>query len=104
MRELAAVTALGLTICLAGSAHAEAVFIAGLAPYERPQDAPTITRFIQTDAWREAFFRGITPPVPASLDWVRDQGAWYTPFSRPGMAPPYDIRGLRPEGPGGAVR
>jgi hypothetical protein len=35
----------------------------------------------------------VSQPYPASLRFLEDQGNWYTPFNRPGMLPPYDIRG-----------
>lgn len=66
--------------------------IAGLTPYERPADAPRITADPTPD--RARMLRGITDPVPPSLlQFLDDQGGWYTPFNRPGMTPPYDLRG-----------
>jgi len=41
----------------------------------------------------ETALHGIVPPAPDSLRFLRDQGNWYTPFSRPGMPGLYDIRG-----------
>jgi hypothetical protein len=40
-------------------------------------------------------FKGVEPPYPPSLLRVMEhQGGWYTPFTRPGMTGPYDIRHL----------
>lgn len=84
------VIALGLVT----SAAAEPVlFIAGVAPSERPAGAPVITEFVQTPAWRAHALTGVLEPVPPSLAWLEDQGAWFTPFIHPGMTGPYDIRG-----------
>jgi hypothetical protein len=69
------------------------VFIAGLAPDQRPDGAPVITVFEQTPAWQAQALRGITPP-PTGLEFLKYQGAWYTPFIYPNLTGPYDIRGL----------
>lgn len=69
--------------------------IAGLTPSQRPAGAPVITKFTPPANWDERMFHGIARPLPASLSWAKDQGAWYTPFNRPGMTPPYDLRGWR---------
>jgi hypothetical protein len=69
--------------------------IAGLTPNQRPAGAPVITVFKPGPDWEKRMFHGISQPFPPSLRWVRDQGAWYTPFNRPGMSAPYDIRGWR---------
>ena len=75
------------------SADAEAAPIAGLAPYERPAGAPTIRsapKNLETTARRTT---GVAKPLPDGLEWLKDQGAWYTPFDRPGMVSYYDVRG-----------
>lgn len=69
--------------------------IAGLTPNQRPAGAPTIVVFKPGPDWEKNMFFGISQPLPGGLGWVSDQGAWYTPFNRPGMAPPYDPRGWR---------
>lgn len=38
---------------------------------------------------------GVTRPLPTGLEFLKDQGAWDTPFGAPGMAAPYDPRALR---------
>lgn len=84
------VIALGLVT----SAAAEPVFfIAGMAPSERPAGAPVIDTFSQTPEWRSLALHGVIEPVPQSLSWLEDQGAWFTPFIHPGMTGPYDLRG-----------
>ena len=91
MKKLSALRALSPT---AVNALAEApAFIAGLAPDQRPAGAPVITVFEQTPAWQAQALRGITPP-PTGLAFLKDQGAWYTPFIYPNLKDRYDIRGL----------
>ncbi|MEW5787665.1 MAG: hypothetical protein AB1899_07410 [Pseudomonadota bacterium] len=66
--------------------------IAGEAPYRRPQDAPSVTAFTRDAAWYRQALTGVSRPYPASLRFLEDQGRWHTPFTRPGMTGPYDIR------------
>ena len=67
--------------------------VAGVNPAERPAGAPILTEFNKDRAWYDQALRGISRPYPASLRFLEYQGAWHTPFNRPGMPPPYDIRG-----------
>ncbi len=67
--------------------------VAGTQPYARPVGAPTITEVRRDEAWYARALAGVSQPIPPSLRWLDDQGNWYTPFTRPGMPPPYDIRG-----------
>jgi hypothetical protein len=68
--------------------------IAGTAPAERPVGAPSI-RVVEHDRdWYRQALRGIDKPYPKSLRFLEDQGNWYTPFDRPGMTGPYDLRNL----------
>lgn len=67
--------------------------IAGVTPDQRPTGAPVLKEVVRPKDWDRAFYHGITEPYPASLRWKADQGAWFTPFDRPGMPPPYDLRG-----------
>lgn len=67
--------------------------IAGVDPSTRPAGAPSITSVEKDDAWYRRALTGISQPYPASLRFLEDQGNWYTPFNRPGMTRPYDIRG-----------
>jgi len=69
-------------------------FVAGTTPDRRPEGAPEITHYDKDAAWYAQALRGVAEPYPTSLLWLDDQGAWYTPFSRPGMPGVYDIRGL----------
>lgn len=89
------------TICLgaflAGTAFAAHVQagpypVAGLTPSQRPAAAPVITGMAKDAAWYQQALTGVTAPYPASLSFLEDQGAWFTPFVRPGMTGPYDIR------------
>lgn len=72
----------------------QAGFVAGTTPDRRPDGAPQINHYDKDAAWYGRALRGVVEPYPASLVWLDDQGAWYTPFTRPGMPGVYDIRGL----------
>jgi hypothetical protein len=65
--------------------------VAGLAPHQRPANAPVLTTSPVLDARQS--LRGVSSPVPDSLKFLNDQGAWFTPFTHPGMTGPYDLRG-----------
>jgi hypothetical protein len=65
--------------------------VAGLAPYQRPVNAPTVRVNPVLDA--KQALHGVSSPFPASLKFLDDQGAWFNPFTRPGMTGPYDLRG-----------
>ncbi len=67
-------------------------FIAGVEPSQRPAGAPVITSFNKDAAWYRHALSGVTAPYPPSLRFLESQGAWYTPFNRPGLTGPYDIR------------
>jgi hypothetical protein len=86
---LSATVLLNLTTTMASAESP----IAGLRPSERPVDAPIITSFNKSGQWYRLALTGVEPPYPASLRFLEDQGAWYTPFTHPGMANPYDLRG-----------
>ncbi|MBL8399265.1 MAG: hypothetical protein JNL84_14175 [Candidatus Accumulibacter sp.] len=84
---------LAVAVAVIPTSAALAAPIAGLAPYQRPVDAPVIQKFEHPPTWNERALHGITEPVPASFKWLQDQGAWYTPFNLPGMPGYYDLRG-----------
>lgn len=67
--------------------------IAGLNPSQRPEGAPVIREVDKPEGWYTRALTGISRPYPPSLRFLEDQGNWYTPFNRPGMLPPYDLRG-----------
>lgn len=67
-------------------------FVAGFAPNQRPADAPTVREFIPNNQQRKQLLTGISEPIPASLGFIDNQGAWYTPFNQPGMPGYYDLR------------
>lgn len=75
------------------SAQKPSGFVAGTTPNQRPAGAPVLGAYDKSEAWFSAARTGITQPYPASLSFLNDQGAWFTPFTRPGMTGPYDIRG-----------
>jgi hypothetical protein len=64
--------------------------VAGLAPHQRPAGAPAVAATMpEANA-----LHGVTKPTPESVNkFMKDQGNWHTPFTRPGMPGPYDIRG-----------
>jgi hypothetical protein len=67
--------------------------VAGTAPWQRPIGAPVITEVDHPGAWYTAALYGVSRPYPYSLRFLEYQGNWNTPFNRPGMPAPYDIRG-----------
>jgi hypothetical protein len=76
----------------AAAAAPEPPFIVGLEPSVRPPWAPRITVVQKSDEWYRRALTGISTPYPPSLRFLEDQGAWWTPFTHPGMTAPYDIR------------
>ncbi|MBV1865391.1 MAG: hypothetical protein KUG74_13310 [Rhodobacteraceae bacterium] len=78
---------------LGGVGVAQAQFIAGVNSEQRPVDAPVITQFVKDSDWYTRALTGVEAPYPSSLQFLEDQGAWFNPFTRPGMPGPYDIRG-----------
>lgn len=78
---------------LGSPAFAEGYPIAGTQPSQRPQGAPKIEEAVKPEGWYPKALTGISQPYPHSLRFLEDQGNWYTPFNRPGMSDPYDIRG-----------
>ena len=77
---------------LAASGVCVAYPVAGVNPDQRPADAPVIGSFEKNGAWYANALSGVQRPYPKSLRFLEDQGAWYTPFTRPGMDGRYDIR------------
>ncbi len=73
-------------------AVAEPVVVGGAFPDRRPEGAPVIVEFVRDPAWYARALHGIPPPFPDSLRFLDDQGAWYTPFDRPGAPGRYDLR------------
>ena len=83
-----------VAVLAGGSAFAQtAPSIAGLDPAVRPAGAPVITEFAQSPAWKIQALKGIAEPQ-VGVGFLKDQGAWYTPFDRPNTTGPYDIRGM----------
>lgn len=67
--------------------------IAGTQPDQRLPGAPTINQLAKSKGWYQQALTGLQKPYPHSLRFLEDQGNWYTPFTRPGMTGPYDLRG-----------
>jgi len=84
-----------IIMCLASSlASAGSEYpVAGSEPSQRPQGAPVIEWVKHDKQWYEEALTGINQPYPRSLWFLDSQGNWYTPFTRPGMPAPYDLRG-----------
>jgi hypothetical protein len=89
-----AVVILLLSMVGVGSvAHGQS-FVAGVQPNRRPEGAPRIQTMEKSPQWHRSATAGVVRPVPPSLKFLDDQGAWYTPFNRPGMTGRFDIRKL----------
>jgi len=83
-----------LLILKSGAVGAEADIrvIGGAKPNQRPVNVPTISEVEKPSGWYSKSLTGIPQPYPASLDFLEDQGNWFTPFIVPGMTGPYDLR------------
>jgi hypothetical protein len=93
--QVAHVIALSITFAaLACQSSSAQTVVGGITPSQRPKDAPRIEKVNHDDAWRERALKGVSKPYPPSLNFLADQGDWYTPFTRPGMPGYYDIRQL----------
>jgi hypothetical protein len=68
------------------------IYIAGTSPSIRPEGMPTITQVQHNTPWYVAALHGVEPPYPPSLNFLDNQGDWFTPFTHAGMSAPYDIR------------
>lgn len=66
--------------------------VGGVTPAQRPVDAPRISEVKRDQAWFRRALAGVSKPYPPSLLFLERQGDWYTPFTRPGMPGPYDLR------------
>jgi hypothetical protein len=85
--------ALTAGILLAGASTAGEYPIAGVSPHERLPGAPVIRSVSKGPEWYQRALTGLEPPYPSSFRFLEDQGNWSTPFNRPGIPGPYDIRG-----------
>jgi len=94
LAAIARIATIAIACVASASLPALAAPVAGLAPAHRPA-TPVIKELPRTEAWREQALRGIDKPYPESVLKVLDhQGNWYTPLDHPGMAGPYDLRGM----------
>ncbi len=87
------ILAFGMTFSYIATADGKPGWVAGSQPDRRPAQAPHIQQHTQSPAWYAQALRGVYQPFPPSLGFLEAQGAWYTPFNRPGMPAPYDLRG-----------
>ena len=81
----------------AKGAEDEIGLIAGLRPHERPAEAPEIKEMTKPGSWYARSLTGLSEPYPSSFRFLEDQENWYSPFNRPGMTGPYDLRGWHRE-------
>ncbi|OQX31580.1 MAG: hypothetical protein B0D96_05140 [Candidatus Sedimenticola endophacoides] len=86
---------LGLSLLAASviPLQADAYPIAGVNPDQRPAGAPVIQMVNKDQAWYAQALTGVVMPQQVNLRFLESQGNWFTPFTRPGMTGPYDIRG-----------
>lgn len=84
-------------LLLCAAAWAQTGGVAGLQPDRRPAGAPVIERFEQSEAWKALALKGVGEPR-TGVDFLKEQGAWYTPFNRPNLPGRYDIRQLHDSG------
>ena len=67
--------------------------VGGRVPHERPKAAPVVDAVAaKDDQWYANATHGLPGPHPANFRFLEDQGNWFTPFTRPGMTGPYDMR------------
>lgn len=92
-RWIAAALMLGSTFAVAADTPPPTYPVAGLAPYARPAGAPTIREFTVSSETLARWLHGIEGDRATGLGFLNNQGAWYTPFTHPGMPDYYDIRG-----------
>lgn len=85
------VASIAFVLSQAVFAASGATAIAGRAAHERPANAPRLTADAPLD--RTQALHGVSEPLPPGLKFLDRQGGWYTPFTRPGMPGPYDLRG-----------
>lgn len=102
-RRALAASALTLALlCPHGAMAAESEpAVAGVEPSRRPDGAPVQTTAGKDAAWYRQALTGVSRPYPPSLRFLEDQGGWYSPFNRPGMTGPYDIRNWHQPAPAG---
>jgi hypothetical protein len=66
--------------------------VGGRIPDQRPAGAPTVATVAKDEYWYTQATYGLPGPHPANFRFLEDQGSWFTPFTRPGMTGPYDLR------------
>lgn len=81
------------TVLAFGPALGQDLSVAGTDPSKRPENAPVTTEIQKDGGWYSRALHGVEKPYPYSLKFLEDQGNWFTPFRKPGMTGPYDIRG-----------
>jgi len=79
-------------LVLVGSGRVDAEPAASAMGEASPRAAEAV-RLVKDAAWYDRALTGLEPPYPLSFRFLEDQGAWFTPFNRPGAPSPYDLRG-----------
>ncbi len=100
-RALFVIAVVPLAFFVGSEVQAQSVIqpgIAGMTPDRRPEGAPVITETGMTMFGLAVALHGISEPIPKNLDFLDDQGAWFTPFIHPGMTGVYDIRKFHKSG------
>jgi len=85
-------TARGQAVRSKSGGLSEDIWVGGATPWQRPSAAPRATELRKDDAWYAQALFGLSKPYPVSFQFLEDQGGWFTPFNRPGMTGPYDLR------------
>ncbi|GEM_PF-732103 len=92
IRTVTFIIGLFILLLVSSSSNAAQYPVAGTSPWQRPASAPVIEWVKHNRVWYKESLTGINTPYPRSLYFLDNQGNWYTPFTRPGMQSPYDLR------------
>lgn len=92
-QRLIRIGATGFVLAASTAGLCAQTVVGGITPSQRPAGAPEIEWVIRDAAWFSRALTGVSAPVPPSLQFLKHQGEWHTPFNRAGMTGPYDIRG-----------
>ena len=91
-RQLTLIGAAGVALAMSSAVLGAQTVVGGITPSIRPVDAPRIEHIARDESWFRQALTGVSTPFPPSLRFLDYQGEWHTPFNRPGMTGPYDIR------------
>jgi hypothetical protein len=74
-------------------------FVAGEQPDRRPSAAPVMPEPPGGPERLATLAKGVEAPIPEGVVRLNVPGRWFTPFERPGMTAPYDLRGWHQAAP-----